>query len=512
MSDNWPILSLSVIGLAIRFIYLNDTIAISKDQSDHVQWAMQLFENHGYFWHGPRLRGGDAGVSSYLGPFYIYLLAIPTKLSNGSFFWPTALNGILNAAGMSAIYLLAKQITGNKLAGYISAILFGFSTAFIVISRTIWNPWSLPFFVLIMFIAFVNMIRGKDKYLPLFILFLSLSTQLHASTAVFIPAFIILWFVFRVKIKNKLLWLYSALLAMLSYSTMIFHELTNNFENLRNLYQILVYPSNFGEAKIGYFVRLLTTTRQFNESFLLSLDGRVYESAWGQALWFNQHFGKTLHYAGVVFLVFCLFLLVAVVAKALRSKKPDPILIPLIAILLFIPGANFFGYNIFLYYFVAVLPLAYVIIAYALAKISKNIIGKVAVGVLVALFLYVNLNSFYCYIVARQNRALASADEISNPDMLLKDQLDLLDFVKQDSADRGAKFAFWLRFANVGSANQDTYRYLISLKGIKELDESDIVYLIVDPAKKPLENVLDEKTVLLDKTFGSIKLIKYQPN
>lgn len=512
-SQYWLIILISLVGLIVRLVYLTDTIAIAKDQSDHIQWAMKLFENHGYLWHGPRLRGGDAGISSYLGPFYIYLLAIPAKLGHGYFLLPTALNGVLNAISIFLIYYFAKQITDNETVGYISAILFGFSTTFIVASRTIWNPWYLPFFVLIMFISFVKIIKSEERYLPLFALFLSLNSQLHASTVLFIPTFVFLWFVFKIKIKNKLLWLYSIILVALSYGPMIYHELTNNFENLRNLYVIMFNSTDFGEKKLSYFARLATTVKKFTESFSLSLDGRVYESSWGQALWFGQHYERIIrYYLGAGFLVFAFVLLAAFIVKDYRSKKYNLMIVPLLAVLLFIPGANFFGYDPFLYYFVAALPLAYIVIAYALAKISKNIVGKVLVTLLMVLFLYVNLSSFYYYVVARQNRAEYSADEISNPDMLLKDQLDLMDFVKQDSQSKGAKFDYWFYWANVASANPDTYNYLASLKGITPIDNSDVVYLIVDPAKKPLENILNGKTVLLDKTFGSIRLIKYQVN
>lgn len=507
------IILISAVGLVLRLVYLTDTIAVAKDQSDHIGWAMKLFENHGYLWHGPRLRGGDAGVSSYLGPFYIYLLAIPAKIGHGYFLLPTVLNGALNAISIFLIYYLAKLITDNKTVGYISALLFGFSTAFIVASRTIWNPWYLPFFVFIMFISFVKMIKGEDKYLPLFVFFLLLNTQLHASTVLFIPTFIILWFVYKIQIKKKILWLYAVLLAILSYAPMIYHELTNNFDNLRNLYIVMSKPSEFGEAKISYFARLITTTRKFAESFSLSLDGRVYESAWGQALWFGQNYEKLIrYYLGAGFLVLTFVLLVVFIVKGYRYKKYNLMLVPILAVLLFIPGANFFGYDPFLYYFVAALPMAYIVIAYCLAKISKNVVGKVLVTLLIAFFLYVNLSSFYYYVVARQNRAQASPEEISNPDMILKDQLDLMDFVKQDSRGMGVKFDYWFYCVNVASANTDTYNYLASLKGITPIDNSDVVYLIVDPGKKPLENVLNGKTVLLDKEFGSIRLIKYQVN
>lgn len=511
LKNYWFLILIFIVGLIVRIVFLNDTIAISKDQVDHIQWAQEIFKNHGYIWHGARLRGGSESVEVFLGPFYEYLLALPAKIGHGYFLLPTLLNVFLNSVSIFLIYYLAKLITRNKTAGIISAILFAFSTAFVIASRTIWNPWFLPFFTLITFIAFVKLTQGKEKFLVIFILFLSFCTQLHASALLFVPIFLILWLVFRIKIKQKILWLYSLLALTLSYLPMIYYELTHHFVNFRNLLQVTLHPAQNGMEKFVFFPRFINSVKKFTESFSISLDGRVYESAWGEALWFGHHFEKLLRYsAGATFLFICLFFLVNILRKNYREWRKNLLLIPLVAIFIFLIGSIFFSYELFVYYFATILPLAYVIIAYVLAQAQRNTAGKIAVIGLLIVFSWINLNSFYFYVRARQNRASASASELMNPDMILKDQIELLGFVKNDSLNQGVQFDYWLNFGPVNSASQETYRYLINLMNIKIKEHDDIVYLIVDPRIKPLDNRLKGKQVFTDRIFGSLRLIKYQ--
>jgi len=510
LKNHWFLVAVFIIGLAVRTIYLNDTIAISKDQIDHIQWAKEIFTN-GHIWHGARMRGGNGATEVFLGPFYIYLLSLPAIIGRGYFLLPTILNGLLNTFSIFLIYYLTNIITNSKTAGIISAILFAFSTAFVVASRTVWNPWYLPFFVLITFISFIKLVQGKEKFLFIFILFLSFSTQLHASALLFIPAFILLWFVYRIKIKHKIIWLYAWLGLIISYLPMIYHELKHHFENFRNLLQIILNPSENGVEKVSFFQHFLYAVKKFSESFSISLDGRIYESAHGLALWFGSHFEKLFRYsAGIIFLFFCLFLLVKIFQKNHLNWKNNLLLVPIVTIFLFVLGSNFFSYELFVYYFATVLPITYIIIAYGLASLNKSIIGKIIMVSFLLFFSYINLNSFYFYIRARQHRAIVPASELMNPDMILKDQIDLLDYVKKDSLNQGARFDFLLNWGPVNSANAKTYHYLINLKDINVKEDNDVIYLIIDPRIKPLDDTLNGKKVLLDRVFGSIRLIKYQ--
>lgn len=511
LKNNWFLIIIFIIGLVVRTIYLNDTIAIGKDQIDHIRWANDIFANYGYIWHGARMRGGNEATEVFLGPFYIYLLSLPAKIGGGYFLLPTILNGLLNAFSIFLIYYLTKIITNSKTAGIISAILFAFSTAFIVASRTIWNPWYLPFFVLITFISFIKLIQGKEKFLIVFILFLSFSTQLHASALLFVPAFILLWFFYRIKIKHKMIWLYAWLAFIISYLPMIYHELKHHFENSRNFLYIILNPSENDVEKVSFFRHFLDVVKKFSESFSSSLDGRVYESAHGLVSWFGSHFEKSFRYsAGIIFLFLCLFLLMKIVKKNHLDSEKNLLLVPFATIFLFILGANFFGHELFVYYFATVLPITYIIIAYGLAGLNRSIIGKVIMVSFLIFFSYVNLNSFYFYVKARQHRAVVPASELMNPDMILKDQIDLLDFVIKDSLSQGAKFEFLLNWGPVNSANIETYYYLINLKDINIKENNDIVYLIIDPRIKPLDDTLNDKKILIDRVFGSIRLIKYQ--
>jgi len=187
----------------------------------------------------------------------------------------------------------------------------------------------------------------------------------------------------------------------------------------------------------------------------------------------------------------------------LQSKKL--IFIPIIICLLFILGANFYSYELWDYYFIAIIPLVYIILAYGLTKLWVNITGKIFVILVLSVFSIFNLRSFVNYVDARMNRA--ESNELINPDMLLKDQLDLLDFVKIDSTDAGgARFEYVLQSAN----GVEVYNYLINLVKVKTRPGGDIIYLVVDPRTLNLKDKLKGYKILLDQNFGSLRLIKYQ--
>jgi len=319
--NNWYLIFLFTFALIVRTIYSNYTVAISVDQVNYFTWAKELFKNHGYIWHGAIMRGrfcNGQQIDPFLGPFFIYLLALPALIGHWNFYFNSAFSGLLGAMSVVLLYYLVKLITSNKTAGYIAATLLAFSTTFIVSSRTIWNPFFLSFFVLVMLISFVKLIQGRERYLLIFILFLSLITQIHASAFLFVPAFILLWFVFKIKIKQKILWLYAALLAILSYLPMIYHEIKYHFENSREIFQIIFKPAEClsHSIKAGYFQTIDQTFRQFFNSLMISLTGRVYESSWG--LWQDRGLeGLFLRFLAILIIILVLLIIV----ENFRKKK-----------------------------------------------------------------------------------------------------------------------------------------------------------------------------------------------
>lgn len=514
IKNYWLILSIFLIGLILRLIYLHDTIAIGKDQVDHISFAHQIWENHGYIWHGARVRSGTNAAGQnlevYLGPFYAYLLFIPALINKWSFYLPTLLSAFLGAVSIPLIYYLAKLTTNNKAVANIAALFFSLSTAFVIASRTIWNPYFLPFFMLITIISFMKLIKGNQKYLIIFVLFMSFCTQLHASSVLIIPAFVVLWFIYDIKIKNWLIWLYSGLALVISYLPMIYHELKSHFENISNFYQVVFHSSAYGADQIGYLQNLgLIIGRKFVESFSMTLDGRVYESAWGLSIWPNNILEKFYRYSvGEIFILVCLIILISIIWKRkIIAWRSNLLLVPLAFFFSFLIGSMFFKYELYMYYFATIIPIAYIILAYILVWLwSKHILGKIFTIIFITFFCYINLFSSIGYIVARQHRASVKVSEFMNPDMLLKDQYDVLNFIKSDSLNAGARIEYYCN--NVSDI--EVYNYLVNLESINKTNNSNTIYLIISPRFRQTGNRLDGRKVLIDQIFGSLRLVKYQ--
>lgn len=501
--NNWYLILLFIAGLVLRTVYLSNIVGAGFDQVNHLTWAREIFSNHGYLWHGAENRRAICNgqlVNPFLGPFYIYLLIIPALFNHWNFLFASVMNAILNAVAIFFLYYLTKLITKSKTAGLIAATLFTFSTAFIISSGIIWNPFFLPIFIFITLIAFVKLIQGKERYLLVFILFLSLCTQLHASIFLFIPVLMLLWLIYKIKINRKILWLYGGILLIISYLPMIYHELINRFENSLKYYKLLFNSSGCGGEKLGYFHKIIHTVKGFFISLSTSLNGKVYETIWGD--WKNQDLSKIFFYFLVIlFLLLCLIIIIKTIKNLKNFHKEDNLLlIPVLLIFFFIVLSNFYSFTIWEYYYISVIPLVYIIFAYGFTKIMSNILGKIIVIALLTAFICLNVNSTVRYIQKSVNRTRGNVPAI--------DQIELLDFIKNDSQNQGARIDYDL----TSKIDITGYQYFIDLHQIKTKLDGNIIYLIVHPKTIEVKDQLKGDEILIDKDFGNIRLIKYKDN
>lgn len=506
VQTNWIVLLLFVVAVVARLVFLRLTITIGVDSIDHMNFAKDMFSRHGYLWHGPQLRSAiceGREIVAFLGPFYVYLWAIPAAVSKWNFLLPSAFQALIGCLAVILYYVLALRVTKNIIAAAIVGVLMTFSTALIIADRTLWNPNVLPFFVAGSFVCFLELIKGRKWYLLPFAVFISLSSQLHASSWLFIPGFVVLWAIYKIKIKQWSIWLYSILLLIVSYLPLVIHEIINRAENSRDLYDLLFKLKSCAGKAIPFIDSVKRTKDVFASSFWTTISGRMYEAPWG--MWQDGALEKKFMYSlELVVLVLLIALFIELVFYN-KSKKYDLMWIPLVGSFVYICATVFYGNALYDYYFMTVIPLVYIVIAFYLGRLSKTIIGKSIVILIMGIFIFVNAGSFIKYIIARENRAEAS--HLINPDMIWQDKLDLVNFIKSDAEDATVEINYQLE---VPIANR-VFQYLLRQDGVL-VGESKIVYIIVEPRTKIVDIESIDGQILFDKTFSTLRLIKVIKN
>lgn len=498
------ILAVLLVAMVLRFLYLRDTVQFGGDQADHLEFAQTLLVNHGYLWHGAKAFSKVcSGILTevYLGPIYYYLLALPSVLAHWNPVGASVFNTILGALAIWPIYCLGQRL-GDRKVGLAAAIFFGFSTAVIIFSRIIWNPYFLPLFVSLEYIALIEILRGQQKYLLLLALMIAITTQLHGLAFFFLPGIAVIWLIFRPRIKNKWLWLWSGLIILASYLPFIHHELERHFSNTRALLTIVFHGRLCGGEAASYLSNLPHTIKAYFDSVALTLSGQVYESVWN--IWSSTRAENIFNFVIYLYLLLAFLLVV----RALITRQADKIwLVPLVLIASYILGSNFFPANTYAYYYIALLPLTFAVLAYPLAQLAKNRLGALIVALAVGALVALNLFSFGRYVQDRVNRA-QHRDYIF-ADLVLQDQLATVDYIAQDAQSRPVAIDYTSQYEGGAFRYINLYQYLIARTTIAVNDTSRIHYLIVVP-KTSAVDLAGLGKILERREFGALAVIKYE--
>ena len=170
-----------------------------------------------------------------LGPLYYYLLAIPYWLGRGDFRVDIIFFAVLNSLSIPLLYLTAKRWFSKEQSLKIS-LLFTVSAYFIQIQSFPWNPYILPFFI-ILCLYFINKTRQEKLHNFIFLtISYAICLQLHATTIFLLPVFLYLLPVRKIPAKYYLL----ALCVLLAVNfPWIWVNLTTNFSQIHAAILIL---------------------------------------------------------------------------------------------------------------------------------------------------------------------------------------------------------------------------------------------------------------------------------
>ena len=353
--------SFLILFLAIAFLRITLVpelffFGIDEEYQSFLGWS--IVKDFHLKWIG--LSAADTGF--YVGPGLVYLHALLLFLSNGD---PISLAYAAAGIGVTTtglIYFVTKSVFGDRPA-LIAMTLYGFSSFMNIYDRKFWNPTFALLISVLMFYSLYKAYKNERWWIAVAFL-LGVIVHIHASLFVYVLIVPILLFSYKKYAKSKLklstlILSFGTFIAI--YSPLIVYDLNKNFENLKTPLRLLARGgSGGGGLQIDLLSNTITQalTTQVNTLSLLIL--------------------------------FILTACVIFVIYQNRSKYEYILLFVLTAIylLLFLlfPG------KILDYYLLGVIPFVMILLALFFEKIPW-----IALFPIMAIFVYLNISSFYRY-------------------------------------------------------------------------------------------------------------------
>jgi 4-amino-4-deoxy-L-arabinose transferase-like glycosyltransferase len=369
------LLAIFILGLLLRLTGLLN-ITLAGDNLLHWRIAGEIVTKGASPLLGPRASiTGDFN----LGPFYYYLLAIPYWLGRGDFRAAIVFFAFLNSLSIPLLYLVAKRWFSKWQSLKIS-FLFVCSAYFIQIQSFPWNPYALPFFI-ILCLYFINKIHQR-KFLNF--IFLSLSyaicLQLHATAIFLLPIFIYLLPLKKIPLRHYLL----GLSLFLSF-------------NLPWIWVNLV--SNFSQTRAAFFIFNQDNTKHCSFISWLANHGNGERCFWyfRNTLFAFRFLTVSLFDINNVFLALLGMATIALyfIKTKLRENR-------YLFVWFFVPMLLFLFYSnsIYLHYFLILTPLPFLLFVALLNKIENK--GKQWAFIANALYILVIAINLLQYVWSLQ--------------------------------------------------------------------------------------------------------------
>ncbi|MBU1129865.1 glycosyltransferase family 39 protein [Patescibacteria group bacterium] len=187
-------------GLFLRIYRQDQLLGFHYDQGRDATIANEIITGKNFPAIGPTT--GIEGL--YLGPFWFYLITPGYLLGKGNPAIASYFIIFLESLSIPLFYFLLKKYWTNSSA-ILTSFLWASSHYIIRSSRWFSNPSSIPTFsLLIIFLLSQIFINKKKRYWPILALFLGLSLQLEAASAIFfIPTILFLLLINHRQNTNK---------------------------------------------------------------------------------------------------------------------------------------------------------------------------------------------------------------------------------------------------------------------------------------------------------------------
>lgn len=430
-----------LLGAYLRLYRIRDYLTFLGDEGRDVLVVKRMIVDHKFTLLGPTASVG----SFFLGPIYYYFM-LP-------FLWafqldpvgPAIMVALFGIATIYLVYLTGKDFFDAK-GGLIAAFLYSVSPVVISYSRASWNPNLVPFFsLLIIYLTKKIVVEDKWKLIFWLGLFFGIAFQLHYLVS-FLAIAVILYFILTNGFKKYKSYLLGIGGFFIGFSPFLLFEVRHGFPSIISLFAFLTAGKEVGGAKINFLNHPLDISQRL----------------------FVRLITNNNLYLGILLLFFSL----AVFIYCLKTKKGGKTVFQTLLLLLCwgLVGIFLFGfYNkaVYDYYLGFLFPLPFLLTGHAFSHLSKRLLGKFFVLLLLA----------YCFLLNWQARPFKF-----EPNKQLDQTINISRFVLDKA--NGKPF----NFALITGQNSDhAYRYFFEIWGRKPVT---IENLQIDPERKSVTSQL----------------------
>lgn len=391
---------------------------------------------------GPKASAGGF----YYGPWYFYLLVpffLLTKLDPIAALLLSIIIGILT---VFLIYLITKEIFGQKVA-FFSSFLYAVSPFVIEQVRRGWNPSSMPFFPLLCFYFFYKFLKeGKIKFLVYWGISFGLGLHFHFSLIFSLPVYLSFFFLLK-KTKGAYKGLVIAIIAILFFFLPVFiFEIRHNFITTKSFISFLFFGVEKGKIyhppmSISYYFYLISW----------ALTSLIFVGEFKNFLFFT------------FFIIFGLVFF-------LKRKEVFKDFAFLYLLILFFGSLFVLGFYkgpVHPYYWVFVLPFPFIIVGYLLGEMgsvggTRGVRGVGDLGRVISLVLF--------FLIFWQN--LKNAPFWQKPKRTIKEEKEAAKIIALDA--KNFDDINIVMFSNLDAAHSAfEYRYLVKYYGKEVLPAED---------------------------------------
>jgi len=302
-------------------------------------------------------------------------------------------------------------------------------------------------------------LKNKGEFLPLLFFGLAISFHIHLALLLLIPTVLLLFLIYKPKIKTKYI-LFSLALLIISFLPLIIFELRHNLLITNKLILLLKDQAAFS------FNKLVETTNTYM--------GFLVESA----------IARTKYSAMIFILVITIFIL-------LMIKEGKKKLLILLLIFQFTPLIFLYFYKSTIpeYYFLPIAPYYLITVSFVLSKLTNKLIP-----ILILIVLVISVFNYNRFI---KDIAVGSSFAFKN---------NIVDWIINDSKEKNFNVYY-----QIPHGENSGYKYLFKWKKHVPQENSENLYIIdySNTTKFSLENYKKsfQQKVVLEKEFDHVHVI-----
>lgn len=243
----WPIIFLLALTLLLRILNIEQLFHFTYDESIPAFVGKRLI-----IWHHVPLIGGVTPFGFHLTPYFYWFLSGVLYLGKlNPIAWGYA-GAIIAMATTYMMYVVGKDFSSKKV-GFIAATFWAFSYLANVYDRHLWALYWGPLISLALLFSLYKIIKGKQNFIYLLSITISLSLSADPSNLVFLLFTILVWIIYRLPFNKKTV--IGMFIILFSFLPLAIFDLRHNFANTRPIVNFVNQGNNkpnFSSQKFTY--------------------------------------------------------------------------------------------------------------------------------------------------------------------------------------------------------------------------------------------------------------------